>query len=117
MNVVKIINQTNEQVLGDKITYANSIYGRFIGLMGKSELKKGEGVFLTPCNSIHMMFMKFPLDILFLDRKNKIIHITKDIKPWKISRVVFKAQSVLEVPAGTVENTKSNVGDIIKIEF
>jgi uncharacterized membrane protein (UPF0127 family) len=117
MNCIKIINSKNNEILGDKIVYANTTYKRFIGLMGKKELNKGEGVFLTPCNSIHMMFMKLPLDIIFLDRKNKIIHITENIKPWKISRIVFMAQSVLEIPVGTILNTDSKIGDTLSIEF
>lgn len=117
MSLIKLINTSSGQVIGDKIVYANGIYKRFIGLMGKKNLEKNEGIFLTPCNSIHMMFMKFPIDIIFLDRKNKIIHITENIQPWKISKVIFKAQSVLEVPIGTVKETKSKIGDSLSIEF
>lgn len=117
MAFVKVINQRSGQVIAENILYANSMYKRFIGLMGKNEINHNEGVFLTPCNSIHMMFMKFPLDIIFLDRKNKVIHITENIKPWQISRIVFKAQSVLEVMAGKARETDLQVGDKIEIKF
>ncbi|MFN8577842.1 MAG: DUF192 domain-containing protein [Candidatus Sericytochromatia bacterium] len=117
MKLIKIANSKNNEILGDKIIYANTPYRRFIGLMGKKEINEGQGVFLTPCNSIHMMFMKFPIDIIFLDRKNKIIHITENIQPWKISKIVFMAQSVLELPVGSVSKTDSKVGDKLTIEF
>lgn len=117
MKLIKLINTNNNQIIGNKISYANTPYRRFIGLMGKKSLEDGEGIFLTPCNSIHMMFMKFPIDIIFLDRKNKILHITENIQPWKISRIVFMAQSVLELPVGTVQKTQTKIGDILTIEY
>lgn len=117
MKLVKIINTKNNEIIGNEIIYANTPYRRFIGLMGKKEINDGQGVFLTPCNSIHMMFMKFPIDLIFVDRKNKIIHMTENIQPWKISRIVFMAQSVLELPVGTISKTMSEVGDILSIEF
>lgn len=117
MTFVKIINQRSNEIIGSQIVYANTYYKRFIGLIGKNELNSNEGLFLTPCNSIHMMFMKFPIDLIFLDRKNKIVHITENIKPWQISRIVFRGQSVLEVAAGKVKETESKVGDRILIEF
>ncbi len=117
MSFVKVINKRSDKVIGSKIVYANRMYTRFIGLLGRTELNINEGVFLTPCNSVHMMFMKFPIDLLFLDRKNKIIHIVENIRPWQISRIVFKAQSVLEIATGKAKEFDCQIGDQLSIEF
>jgi len=115
---LKIINTRNNKIIGTNIILGNNIFLRFIGLIGKKELKDGEGLLLIPCNSIHMMFMKIPLDIIFLDKEDKIIHIIENIKPWRISPIIFKAKSVLELPINSVKNFDLQINDkldIIKI--
>ena len=107
----------NEFLIGDKIGYANNPISRFFGLLNKKTIVDGEGVFLTPCNSIHMFFMKFPLDVVFLDRKYKVVKIMEDLKPWKISPVVFKAQSVLELPVGSIKKYQIAENDVLEIMF
>lgn len=117
MKYVEIKNQSNQIILGNKIGYANSPLSRFFGLLKKTHLEDGEGLLLTPCNSIHMFFMKFPIDVVFLDRKYKVVKTMENLKPWKISPVVFKAQSVLELPIGTIEKTQIKENDILELTF
>lgn len=117
MKYVEIKNQSNHTILGTKIGYANSPLSRFFGLLKKTHLDNGEGILLIPCNSIHMFFMKFPIDVVFLDRKYRVLKTIENLKPWKISPVVFKAQSVLELPVGSIEKNQIKENDILELTF
>jgi uncharacterized membrane protein (UPF0127 family) len=81
--------------------------------MGKKDLAGGCGLLLSPCNSIHMFFMLFPIDAVFLDKNNKIMHIEENLMPWRISRYIPRARSVLELPSGTVSKTETKTGDTL----
>ncbi len=116
MKLITIINKSNNKIIGNKIAHANNFVTRFFGLMGKKALNEEEGLLITPCNSIHMMFMKFPLDIIFLDKQFKIVYVIESLKPWRVSPVIFKAQSVIELPEGTISRSESKVDDTLEIE-
>jgi len=106
-------NISKNKILADDLLVADSFFKRFIGLMFKKELSLGRGLHITPCNSIHMCFMNFPLDIIFLNRNNEIVSIIEGIKPWKFTNIIPHAYSVLELPEGTIDITSSYVGDKI----
>jgi uncharacterized protein len=108
-------NITKNTILSDKCLVAGSFASRFMGLMGRSGIAPGSGLLIVPCNSIHMFFMKFPIDIVFLDKGNKVVYIVEGIRPWKVSKLVRNAHSVLELPSGTVKTCLTEVGD--KLEF
>ena len=112
---MKVLNISKNTILGDKIDLANTFIKRFLGLMPRKFLNHGEGLIINPCSSIHMFFMKFAIDVLFVDKNNKIIYIEKCIKPWKVSKTIWKAKFVVELPDGTIENSKTEVGDNIEI--
>lgn len=71
---------------------------------------------LKPCYQIHTWFMGFPIDAAFLDRDNRIIAILTELRPFRISGMYMKARSVLELPAGTIKRTRTEVGDRLVIE-
>jgi len=89
-------------VLAERVERATSVWKRFVGLMGRARLDPGEGLWIDPCNSIHMFFMRFPIDAVFLDRGLRVKRVCPGIKPWRVSPIVFGARSVVELPAGTV---------------
>ncbi len=95
---------------------ADSLLKRMKGLLGKSKMEGGESLWIKPCMSIHTFFMKFPIDALFLDRKNKVIAAIENLQPNRITRLYPKAVSVFELPAGTIEKTSTAVGDIIEFK-
>lgn len=113
MKIIEIKNKETKEIIANKIGLANTMFSRFIGLISKKSIDENEGILLTPCNSIHMMFMKFPIDVVFLDKRNKVIKIIENIQPWKISPIVFKAQSVLELSSGTVSKKNIKIDDIL----
>lgn len=112
---MRIENSTRSTCLADKCEIADSFIKRFKGLMGRNVLKQGHGLLILPCNSIHMCFMKFPLDIVFIDRDNTVVHIIEGIKPWRLSKIVYNAASVIELPVGTIKESLTQVGDKLEL--
>lgn len=110
-----IINVTRNTVLANDCSHARTFLSRFIGLQFKRDLPLGHGLLITPCNSIHMFFMRFAIDAIFIDAKGTVVHISEGIKPWRISRIVGKARSVLELPAGTASSTGTAIGDLLEL--
>ena len=109
--MVRFINTTKNTVLAENGVVARSFWSRLVGLMGKSSLPSGEGLWLTNTNSIHMFFMRVPLCLIYLDEAGTVLRVVDHIKPWRIGPVVRGARSVLELPAGTAARTRTEVGD------
>ena len=83
--------------------------------MGRRELPAGRGLWIEPCNSIHMFFMRFAIDVLFLDREGRVKKVMLRLRPWRISPIVFGARTVVELPAGLLTD-KSLVGRKLRLE-
>ena len=107
-------NQYGKTIVED-LKIADTFYTRFKGLMGTKELKDGNGLLIKPCNGIHMFWMVYSLDIVFLDGNCKIVHLIERIKPWKMSPIVKDSKMVLELPAGTIEKFNIEIGNTIDI--
>jgi hypothetical protein len=95
--------------------FSSSLWFRMRGLLGRMELGLDEGIWLKPCNSIHMFFMHFPIDAMFQDREWRVVRIEDSIQPWRCSPIVWNAHSVLEMAAGTRRRMGINPGD--RLEF
>ncbi|MBI3977975.1 MAG: DUF192 domain-containing protein [Chloroflexi bacterium] len=108
---IAIANRTRGAVLAAHCAVARSFLDRFVGLMGRAGLPEDAGLLIVPCNSIHSAFMRFRFDAVFLDRQFRVVHLIRAMPPYRLSRIVFRAHSVLELPAGTVERTGTQVGD------
>ncbi|MEM1158742.1 MAG: DUF192 domain-containing protein [Verrucomicrobiota bacterium] len=100
----------DRQILAD-CRYSGSPLFRMKGLLGRSGLASKEAIWLKPCSQIHMFFMQFPIDAIFLDRVNQVVHIHHSIAPWKVSKWVRRSHSVLECAAGTAAHFGLNIGD------
>lgn len=85
------------------------------GLLGRDRLLPGEGLWILPCNSIHSFGMRFEFDALFLDRNRRVVGLYERFRRNRVSRVFPGARGVLELPAGTIRETGTEVGD--EIEF
>ena len=90
-------------VVAERVAVAQGFGARFMGLMGRSGLPAGEGLCIQSCNSIHMFFMRFALDVAFVDGEGKVLFALHGIKPWRVSRIVFGSKAAIELPAGTLE--------------
>jgi uncharacterized protein len=113
---LRIVNKTRDCCLASRAKEAVSIWGRMKGLLGRSSLEEGEGLFLIPCSSIHSLFMRFAFDAIFVDAEGKALHLIRRMKPWRVSKLVWNAAGVIELPAGVIEKTGTEVGDQILFE-
>ncbi|NTU88643.1 MAG: DUF192 domain-containing protein, partial [Actinobacteria bacterium] len=93
---------------------ADNFRGRFLGLMGMKDLRLSEGLALIPCNSVHSFFMKFPIDVLFLDAQGRVLRCTEAMRPWRVGVVVPGARVVIEAKSGAFGATVQ-VDDIVEI--
>jgi uncharacterized membrane protein (UPF0127 family) len=110
------INKTRNRIVAQQVTEARSFAKRLKGLMGMHSLPMGCGLHILPCNSIHSFFMRFAIDVAFLDKHGKILHMLHAFPPWRLGPYVIGARSVLELPAGMLQCTQTHVGDFLAFE-
>ena len=108
-------NLTRDRVLGEAVELADTSAKRRTGLLKHTELAPGEGLWIAPCESVHSFFMKFTIDVLYLDRGKKVRGLRPQMKPWRVS-ACLPAHSVLELPAGLIERTGTQKGDQLAFE-
>jgi len=113
---MKITNTIRNITLATKGEVADSFSNRMKGLLGRESLEKDEALVLTNCRQIHMFFMRFAIDAIFLDKTNKVVGIVQDIKPFHCSPIFWHAHLVIELATGTIKSSKTQLNDIIKIE-
>jgi uncharacterized membrane protein (UPF0127 family) len=109
---VCVMNDSQGTVLASRARLACSLAARTRGLLGTASLPSGTGLWLKPCRSIHTFFMRYPIDVLFLDPAGKVV-AQKTLSPWRLSGWIPRAQSVVELPAGTLVQSGSKIGDQI----
>src|ERR1039457_1909528 len=109
----KVLNATRGTVLATQLTKAHTGATRRKGLLGRESLLPGEGLWIVPCESVHTFFMRFPIDLVYLDRKNTIRKVKSAVGPWRLS-ACFSAHSVLELPAGAIRDTQTQAGDLLE---
>jgi uncharacterized membrane protein (UPF0127 family) len=102
-------------VLADHAVYAETIWTRALGLMFRKSLPAGQALILRPCSQIHMFFMRFPIDVAFVDNDGKVLHICNSIPPWRMSRIVFGAKGAVELPAGVLAAAGVTKGAVLKM--
>ena len=85
------------------------------GLLGRAGLGPGEALIITPCQSIHMLFMTFAIDVIFVDALGKVVGVCPNIRPFCLSPIFLKARSAIEVPAGTIASSHTQIGDTVQI--
>jgi len=109
-------NETRQQLVADKIRKADRYLARLIGLLPKTGLNTGEGLWIIPCNQIHSIGMRFTFDALFLDADLKVVHVIKTMKTLRLSPLIQTAKSVLELGPGVADSTGTQVGDQLTIQ-
>lgn len=111
--MARVVNETKGTAVAEDVRIARSVWSRFWGLMGKKELSAGQGLLIDPCSSIHMFFMRFPLDVVFLDREMRAVKVVRGIKPWRMA-LGGGGKKALELAAGAAEGVEA--GDQLRIE-
>ena len=114
MRRVRVTNRTRGLVLAESAELADNYWTRFMGLMGRRELPTGTGLVLKPGGGIHMWFMRIPLDVIHVDKADRVTHVLRGIKPWRFGPLFVGGKLAIELPVGAGASTQ--VGDQIVIE-
>jgi len=120
-NLIRAVNQTRGTVLCERLEDAGGLSGQSRGLLGRDGLEPGTGMLFengrfTPMMWMHMFFMRFAIDIVFLGRGGKVVKVNRNLKPWRVSSMVFGARLALELPAGAATASATEPGDQIRFE-
>ena len=114
-------NLDRGSVLADPLETASSFWGKFMGLMGRPSLDRGSGLWLPGANGIHMMFMRFPIDAVFVSRADaegvrRVRSVHRNVRAWTgLVPLITGAHGVLELPVGAVDASRTAVGDRVEI--
>ncbi|QSX40158.1 DUF192 domain-containing protein [Shewanella cyperi] len=108
MKKIKMLNSRNGKEL--QVSLADTPWLRLRGLLGRAPLQSDQGMLISPCNAVHTMWMGYPLDLVYLDRRHKVVRIVTGLKPWRSSHC-RQASSVLELAAGSVAQLQITQGD------
>jgi uncharacterized membrane protein (UPF0127 family) len=112
---MNIANLTRGSTLARDARRADSFAARARGLMLSPPLPPEGALVIEPCNSIHMFFMRYPLDIVFLGKEGEVVFMYRGIKPWRMGRMVRGARLAIELPEGAIERSGTQVGDRIEM--
>lgn len=106
----------NDADLVRDLRVADNFWTRFAGLQFTRSLPEGQGLLIKPCNSVHMFFMRYPIDVVFLTKDLVVERLLPDLQPWRVSPVVFGAYQTLELPAGTIARHGLKEGDRLELK-
>jgi uncharacterized membrane protein (UPF0127 family) len=108
-------NLSSKKIIATRVSIASNLLERMRGLIGRSFMDEGEALLIKPCRAIHTFYMRFPIDVLFLDKENRVIGIKKNLRPNRFSTIHLRAKSVLELPSGAIDKSDTKLKDIIEI--
>lgn len=113
MTTVSLVNSRTSETVASSVILADSFWLRLRGLLGRPPLKPYEGLWLMPCQQVHMFRMKYPLSIWFINSQGKVCFILDQLNPGKVSPRIKEASSIIELPAGWAQQTGTQVGDTL----
>ena len=114
--MAQVKNERNGQLLVMDLEFAKGTLKRMKGLLGRRNLPQGQGLWFDRTNSIHTFFMKFTIDVVFLDGDGTVRGLVKELRPWRLVLPVLSAVNCLELPAGTLQRTDTRKGDHLRVE-
>jgi uncharacterized membrane protein (UPF0127 family) len=115
--LLEVHNQTRDISLVDRGKVANNAWTRFKGLIGVRELPDGDGLAIVPSSGVHCMFMSIPIDVIYVDKTDRVVALDLNMKPWTVGRPHRGAHYVIELPAGTISRTGTQVGDQLRVSY
>jgi uncharacterized membrane protein (UPF0127 family) len=111
---VRIFNSTQTTIIADNGRLADDFKTRLVGLLNRSQITQGEALVISPCQQIHMFFMKFSIDVIFVDRSDMVVGLVENIKPFAMSPIFKNSHRAIELPAGTIAQSHTCMGDAIQ---
>jgi len=109
-------NETKDSLVASEAKFVTSWWGRLRGLLGEKEICLGSAMVLSPCDSIHMFGMRFPLDVLFADSDGVVVGLVENIRPWRMTKRYRGAVCAVELPVGAIAESNTERGDALKFE-
>jgi uncharacterized protein len=109
------LHNENGTVVCERCAVARRPLARMRGLLGRRGLDEGEGLLLQPAGSVHTFFMRFPIDVVFLDGERRVLRVVSDVRPWRTA-AAKKARAVLELAAGEAARVGMTPGSVLRLE-
>jgi uncharacterized membrane protein (UPF0127 family) len=113
-----VFNRSKGVVLASEVELAATAWTRMRGLLGRKaeHFSSGKGLWIVPSQGVHTIGMSFPIDVVYLDCERRVIRVYHNLAPFRIAAVKLKARSVIELPAGTLAETRTEPGDALEID-
>jgi uncharacterized membrane protein (UPF0127 family) len=113
----RVFNLTRNTVLASEVELVDTEWTRIKGLLGRRsvDFASGNGLWIVPSQGVHTLGMSFPIDVAYLDSEHRVIHVCHSLAPFRIAALKLKARSVIELPAGTLAQTETSIGDVLEI--
>jgi len=113
---LRLLHPASGRVLATRLERPRTFFGRGLGLMFRRTLPAGTGMWIAPCNGVHTFFMRFPIDVVFMDRRQRVVRICPALRSSRLVPLVLGAHSVVELPAGTLEGLPLARGEQLAVE-
>lgn len=113
---MRLVHPASGRVLAEKLEVPRTGFGRGLGLMFRRGLAPGGGMWIRPCNGIHMFFMRFAIDAVFVDSGDNVRKVYRHLKPWRVVPLVWGAKGVVELPAGACDGLDLPRGEPLRFE-
>ncbi len=112
-------NKTRQTFLASQLQTADSHWKRLKGLLGTPEtvFTAGKGLWIVPCHGVHTFGMRYAIDVVYLDSGHRVVHLEEHVKPWRMTPIRIEAETVMELPAHTIWNTQTRLGDEVEISL
>jgi uncharacterized membrane protein (UPF0127 family) len=115
MRTVRVMDETRATLIGDRVEVADTTLSRLFGLLGRGSIAAGGGLWIKPSSGVHTMGMAFPIDVIGLDKTLTVIKLWSRLAPFRITSVSWTMNSVIELPAGRIEETGVRIGDSLRM--
>lgn len=114
---IRLVNESRGSELGDRVEVARSFWSRGRGLMLRRRLEQGAGMVIDPCSSIHTFWMRFPIDVLYVNREHQVVRADEAMRPWRVGplRPGKGSRYVVELPPGTIRASGTQPGDHLRL--
>jgi len=112
---IGIVNTSKNAIVGSGIRVAATAWSRLVGLLGEAGLDPGGGLFILPSSGVHTWGMLFPIDVVALDHRMRVLGVWERVGGFRIAAVGWKTRSVLELPVGTIRRSRIEVNDQLAI--
>jgi len=113
---IRVANLTRGTTVAERCRVATSLRDRTVGLLATAGLAPGDGLLIERTQSIHMFFMRFPIDVIFTDREARVTRMVAGLRPWRVVWWARGARDCLELPVGAIDRSGVQVGDHLVIE-